>query len=81
MFLHLTKLLLQMGLPVALIICLLSGSLMSGTVEVNQLSGINNHPNDPDFASPATFKCMVNLISRGINDRASLLTGQNIYIP
>ena len=54
---------------------------MSGTVEVNQLSGINNHPNDPDFASPATFKCMVNLISRGINDRASLLTGQNIYIP
>ncbi|KAL1821878.1 hypothetical protein ACET3Z_016747 [Daucus carota] len=39
------------------------------------------HPNDPEFPTLGIFKCMANLISRGINDRAWLLAGQNIYLP
>lgn len=39
------------------------------------------HPNDPEFPSLGIFKCMANLISRGISDVAWLLAGQNIFIP
>ncbi|KAK9284805.1 hypothetical protein L1049_015848 [Liquidambar formosana] len=38
-------------------------------------------PNDPEFPSLGIFKCMANLIHRGINDRDWLLRDQNIYIP
>ncbi|GMY28773.1 tetratricopeptide repeat protein 1 [Fagus crenata] len=39
------------------------------------------HPDDPEFPSLGIFKCMANLISKGINDRNWLLKDQNIYIP
>ncbi|KAE8099937.1 hypothetical protein FH972_017880 [Carpinus fangiana] len=38
-------------------------------------------PDDPEFPSLGIFKCMANLIYRGINDKNWLLSGQNIYIP
>ncbi|KAK7283265.1 hypothetical protein RIF29_12672 [Crotalaria pallida] len=40
-----------------------------------------NQPNDPEFPSLGIFKCMANLIHKGIKDRNWLLTDQNIYIP
>ncbi|XP_027356945.1 uncharacterized protein LOC113866265 [Abrus precatorius] len=49
------------------------------------LSGLWNiamsQPNDPEFPSLGIFKCMANLIHKGVNDRHWLLTNQNIYIP
>ncbi|XP_075652564.1 uncharacterized protein LOC142622889 [Castanea sativa] len=39
------------------------------------------HPDDPEFPSLGIFKCMANLIYKGINDRNWLLKDQNIYIP
>ncbi|XP_061354254.1 uncharacterized protein LOC133298885 [Gastrolobium bilobum] len=38
-------------------------------------------PNDPEFPSLGIFKCMSNLIYKGIKDKNWLLTNQNIYIP
>lgn len=38
-------------------------------------------PDDPEFPSLGVFKCMANLIQKGIHDRNWLLRGQNIYIP
>ncbi|KAJ1385458.1 Tetratricopeptide-like helical domain superfamily [Sesbania bispinosa] len=40
-----------------------------------------SQPNDPEFPSLGIFKCMANLIHKGIKDRTWLLTNQNIYIP
>ncbi|KAE9586836.1 putative clathrin, heavy chain [Lupinus albus] len=40
-----------------------------------------NKPNDSEFPSLGIFKCMANLINKGIKDRNWLLTNQNIYIP
>ncbi|KAK4599254.1 hypothetical protein RGQ29_009344 [Quercus rubra] len=39
------------------------------------------HPDDPEFPSLGIFKCMANLIYKGISDRNWLLKDQNIYIP
>ncbi|XP_050373667.1 uncharacterized protein LOC126791274 [Argentina anserina] len=38
-------------------------------------------PDDPEFPSLGIFKCMAELINKGINDRKWLLSDQNIYIP
>ncbi|XP_019437913.1 PREDICTED: uncharacterized protein LOC109343869 [Lupinus angustifolius] len=40
-----------------------------------------NKPNDQEFPSLGIFKCMANLINKGVKDRNWLLTNQNIYIP
>ncbi|XP_057429860.1 uncharacterized protein LOC130722973 [Lotus japonicus] len=39
------------------------------------------HPNDPEFPSLGIFKCMANLIHKGIHNKNWLLKDQNIYIP
>ncbi|XP_061351822.1 uncharacterized protein LOC133296781 [Gastrolobium bilobum] len=38
-------------------------------------------PNDPEFPSLGSFRCMAKLIRKGVKDKGWLLRHQNIYIP